>query len=244
LVYFEIKEILLMYKNIFLSCAMLTCASGLYAQTPVGVVEQNVAKFSFTNAVEVQQDLLLISLNTSREGLDATGVQTELKQALSAAVEFAKSAAVTGQMELRTGSFSLYPRYDKEGKMNGWKGSVELLLEGRDFALITATAGKIKSLTISNISFSLSREQRLRVETDAQAAAIAGFRNKAEQISKSFGFNAYTLREISVNSDNQSSYSPRRMTAMAVSSSSSEPVPAEAGKSTVSVTASGSVQMR
>ncbi|QJC56047.1 hypothetical protein HC248_01331 [Polaromonas vacuolata] len=233
-----------MYKNIFLSFAFLACVNGLHAQTSSDVVIQNVAKFSATSTVEVQQDLLTIVMNTAREGLDAEVVQAQLKQALNSALKIAKSAVVGGQMEVSTGSFSLYPRYSKEGKINGWQGTVELLLEGRDFSLITATSGKIQTLTIGNISFSLSREQRLRVESDAQAAAIAGFRTKAEQVSKSFGFNTYTLREISVNANNQGSNSPQRMTAMAVSSSPSESVPVEAGKSTVSVTASGSVQMR
>ena len=77
-----------------------------------------------------------------------------------------------GQLDVRTGNFSLYLTHDKNGKVNGWQGSTELVLNGRDFSRITATAGKIKSLTLADVSFGLSREQRAKVEDEAQAIAI------------------------------------------------------------------------
>ena len=82
----------------------------------------------------MQQDLLLIALNTSASGADANAVQTQLKQALDAALAIARPAVLPGQLDLRTGNFSLYPSYDKNGKINGWQGSTELVLDGRDFS--------------------------------------------------------------------------------------------------------------
>ena len=58
-----------------------------------------------------------------------------------------------GRLDVRTGNFSLFPRYDQNAKVNGWLGTTELVLGGRDFARITATAGKIKSLTLADASF-------------------------------------------------------------------------------------------
>ena len=46
------------------------------------------------------------------------------------------------------------------------------MLEGRDFTRISATAGKLQTLTIGGVGFGLSREQRARVEGEAQAMAI------------------------------------------------------------------------
>lgn len=121
---------------------------------------QNVAQLSASGSVEVQQDLLSISMSTTVGGSDAGTVQTQLKQALDTALAQAKQAAVPGQMDVRTGNFSLYPRYNKDGKINGWQGTTELVLEGKDFSRITSTAGKIQTLTLGNVSFALSREQR------------------------------------------------------------------------------------
>ena len=205
----------------------------------------NVIQLSANASVEVQQDILTITMNTTREAADASTVQTQLKAALDAALTEAKKNAAAGQLEVRTGNFSLYPRYGKDSKINGWQGSTELVLDGRDFAKISSTAGKIQTLTIGNVSFSLSREQRNKVETEAQQLAIERFRSKAGDIAKSFGMSSYSLREVAVNAGDQG-YTPRpRIASMSMKAASAdESVPVEAGKSTVMVTVSGSVQLR
>ena len=229
------------------ACALITCATGLFAQ-PFGPRDavQNVAQLSSSASVEVQQDLLTIFMNTSIGGADANAVQTQLKQALDTALAVAKPAALPGQLDVRTGNFSLYPRYDKNGKINGWQGTTELVLEGRDFARITSTAGKIQSMTLGNVSFALSREQRSKVEAEAQAMAIERFKAKSLEISKGFGFSSYSLREVSVNANDQG-FQPkgRPMMTMARSSDAeSAAIPVEAGKSVVQVNVSGAIQMK
>ena len=229
------------------ACALMTGVTGLFAQ-PIAMMRdavQNVAQLSASGSVEVQQDLLSIAMNTTASGADANAVQTQLKQALDAALAIARPAVSPGQLDLRTGNFSLYPRYDKNGKINGWQGSTELVLDGRDFSRITSTAGKIQSLTMGNLSFTLSREQRTKVEAQAQAIAIDLFKAKALEVSKSFGFTGYTLREVSINANDQSFQPrPRAMAIQAKSAESDSAVSVEAGKSTVLVNVSGSVQMR
>lgn len=206
---------------------------------------QNVAQLSASGSVEVQQDLLTISLTTSRDGSDASVVQSQLKAALESALAEAKKQAQPGLMDLRTGNFSLYPRYGKDGKINGWQGSTELVLEGRDFPRITATAGKIQTLTMGYVSFNLSREQRAKVEGEAQALAIERFKAKAENVARSFGFSSFTLREVAVHANDQSDTPrPRQMAMEAKATAADAPIPLEAGKSTVLVSVAGSVQMK
>lgn len=233
-------------KSIF-ACALITYAPGLFAQ-PVATMRdtpQNVAQLSVSASVDVLQDLLSIAMSTTASGPDANAVQTQLKQALDAALSVARPAVLPGQLDLRTGNFSLYPRYDKNGKINGWQGSTELVLDGRDFSRITTTAGKIQSLTMGSVSFALSREQRSKVEAEAQTIAIDRFKVKALEVSKSFGFTGYTLREVSINANDQSFQPrPRSMAMQAKSAESDSPVSVEAGKSTVLVNVNGSVQMR
>lgn len=229
------------------SCAFITCATGLFAQ-PMAMTRdlvQNVAQLSASGSVEVQQDLLSIAMNTTASGADANAVQTQLKQALDAALAVARPAVLPGQLDVRTGNFSLYPRYDRNGKINGWQGSTELVLDGRDFSRITTTAGKIQSLTMGNVSFALSREQRTKVEAEAQTIAIDRFKAKALEVSRGFGFTGYTLREVSINANDQSFQPrPRAMAMQAKSAESDSAVSVEAGKSTVLVNVNGSVQMR
>jgi predicted secreted protein len=206
---------------------------------------QNVVQLSANGSVEVQQDLLSISMATTRDGPDAGTVQNQLKVALDAALAEAKKSAQPGQLDVRTGNFSLYPRYARDGKINDWQGSAEMVLEGRDFARISTVAGKVQTLTMGNVAFSLSREQRTKVEGEAQSIAIDRFKAKAADIAKSFGFGGYTLREVSVNANDQGFVPrPRAMAMEAKVASSDAPVPVEAGKSTVLVTVAGTVQLK
>ena len=206
---------------------------------------QNVVHLAAQGSVDVQQDLLSITMNTTREGPDAGTVQNQLKAALDVALAEAKRAAQPGQMEVRTGNFSLSPRYGRDGKISGWQGSAELVLEGRDFARISTAAGKIQTLTMGNVTFGLSREQRTRVEGEAQAMAIDRFKARASEIAKGFGFASYSLREVSVNANDQGVVPRPRMMAMEAKAAMSDaPVPVEAGKSTVLVTVSGTVQLK
>ena len=227
--------------------ALLACAASVFAQTSAPPAEpRNVVQLSATGSVEVQQDLLVVNLATNKEAADAATVQTQLKQALDAALAEAKRSAQPGQMDVRTGSFGMYPRYGKDGKINGWQGRAELVLEGRDFARITATAGKIQTLSISQVGFGLSREARAKVEGEAQTQAIEQFKARAAELAKAFGFSNYALREVAVNSnESMPAPRPRMMAAEAkMGSYSDAPVPVEAGKAQVIVNVSGSVQMR
>jgi predicted secreted protein len=205
---------------------------------------QDVLQLSAAGTVDVTQDLLVVTLTTTREGTDAATVQSQLKAALDAALTEARKAAQPGQLDVRTGNFGLYPRYAPLGKINGWQGSAELVLEGRDFARITQTAGRIGTMTVGNVGFGLSREQRAKVESDAQAIAIERFKAKAGELAKGFGFSGYTLREVAVNSNDFGPMPRRMMTAGMAPASAEMAVPVEAGKTSVTVTVSGSVQLR
>jgi predicted secreted protein len=229
------------------TCALFTPASSVFSQNlPRMEIPQNIVSIATQGTVEVQQDLLSISMNTTKEGSDAANVQSQLKQALDAALAVAKPAAQAPAMEVRTGQFSLYPRYDRGGKINGWQGTAELVLEGKDFARISQTAGKIQTLTMGNVGFNLSKEQRAKVESEAQAIAIDRFKAKALEVAKQFGFSGYTLREVAVNADAPGFVQARgRAVTMSMSKAADESaVPVEAGKSAVVVNVNGAVQLK
>lgn len=230
------------------AAAFALAAGGLAAQTlpatPAG--PQNVLQLAATGSVEVAQDLVAISLTTTREGSDPSALQAQLKSALDAALAEARRAAEPGQVDVHTGVFSIAPHYAPTGaRIASWTGTVELVIEGRDFARIAQLAGRIPVLTVNNVSFGLSRELRARVETDAQSQAIERFKTKAGEIARGFGFTGYTLREVTV-AANDFTPGPRlRMaSAGAAMPASASPVPMEAGRATVTVTVSGSVQLR
>jgi predicted secreted protein len=223
---------------------------------------QNVLQLAADASAEVVQDTLMIALQATRDGAEAAAVQSQLRQTLDAALVEARKAARPGQLEVRTGVFSIYPRYATKptggNAIVGWQGRAELLLEGRDIAAISQLAGRLGSLggvsgaggaggvTVARVQFSLSREAREAAEADVAARAIARFKGRAEAYAKQFGFGGYSLREVSVGGgDVGQPVNPvmlRSARAMAAPSAD-EVQPVEAGKATVSVSVSGSIQL-
>jgi predicted secreted protein len=204
---------------------------------------QGVVNLSASASVEVPRDLLSVTLTATRDGADAAAVQSALKQALDAALVEAKKAARPGQVEVQTGNFSLFPHYGKQGVISGWQGSAELVVEGRDMQAIAALAGRITSMTIARVGYNLSRELRERLEGELAAQAIGRFRAKAADYAKQFGYTGYAVREVSVASGEPSFPSPMPRV-RATAASSDEALPVEPGKGMVTVTVSGSVQMK
>lgn len=204
---------------------------------------QNVVSLSASATAEVTKDVLTIVFATTREGSDASLVQSQLKQAVDAALAEARKAARPLLLEVQTGNFSLAPRYSPKGGINGWQGSAELIVEGRDVAAISQLSGRIQTLTVARVAFSLSREAREKVEADVTAQAIARFQARAEGVSRNFGFAGYSIREVSVTSSEPSVGVPMFRAQAAGRSLAEEPLPVEAGKASVSVSVSGSVQM-
>jgi predicted secreted protein len=227
--------------------ALVITLSTLLVGSPVWAADpppQNVVGLSANASLEVAKDLMSVTLSTTRDGADAAAVQAGLKQALDAALAEAKKAAKPAQIDVRTGNFSLFPRYSNKGVITGWQGSAELVIEGRDIPGIAKLTGRITTMTIANVGTGLSREQREKVEADVAAQAIARYRAKAAEYAKQFGFSGYSLREVTVNTNEPVMYEKAQMMRQStMASASSDALPVEMGKGTVTVSVNGTVQL-
>lgn len=226
------------------TCILWTLATVSFAQPSSVLPPQNVVQLSASATLEVPHDWLALAMSISRDGTDAQVVQAQLKTALDAALIEARASAQPGALQVRTGNFTLTPRRNRDGHINGWQGSAELLLEGRDFARISAAAGRIQTLTVTSAAFSLSREQQAAVESQVQAQAIDRFKLRAADIAKAFGFGSYSLREVTVSSSEPNLPRPRFLAMTASNASMDAALPVEAGKGVVQVTVSGTVQLK
>ena len=239
-------------------CLIAAALTGLAAISPVSAqtlsAPQGVVGLAASASTEVSKDLMNVMLTTTREGQDAATVQSQLKQALDAALAEARKAARPGQVEVQTGNFSLYPRYAPvnskgsstglQGGISGWQGTAELVIEGRDMPAIGQLTGRISTMTIARVAYGLSREQREKAEADVAAQAIARYRAQAADYARQFGYTGYVLREVNVNSSEPVPFSPApMMRAKAMSAAADEALPVEAGKATVTVSVNGTVQL-
>jgi predicted secreted protein len=117
-----------------------------------------------------------------------------------------------------------------------------LLIEGSDLTAISQLAGRLTTLTVGRIGFSLSRQARERAQADVAAQAIGRFKAQADAYAKQFGFDSYSLREVEVSGGDEGGWrQPYQIAAARAPGSEAQPV--EAGKEQVRVTVSGSVQL-
>ena len=206
---------------------------------------EGVVTLASTATVDVPKDWMTVTFSVTREGADGPAVQTALKQALDAALKQAQAAKEPeGKLEVRTGAFSLQPRYSPKGQMNGWTGTTELQVEGRDMPAIAALVGHINTMTIASLDYGLSRETREKVETELSEQAIAGFRAKAAAYAKAFGYSGFTIREVNVQTDQNQGPPPRPFAAKAMAMAApAEPLPTDAGKGSVTSNVNGSITL-
>lgn len=205
----------------------------------------NVVSLSASATMELTMDWLTVVFSTLREGTDAAAVQSQVRQALETALAEARRMARPGEVVVRTGGFSLQPRYGAKGTVTGWQGSADLIVEGRDAPAIAQAMGRIQTLTVGRVAWSLSREAREKVESEVTAQAIARFRSRADEVARHFGMTGYKLREVAVSSNEPGGPAPvMMMRAQAARNSADESLPVEAGKAQVTATVSGTVQLR
>ena len=111
-----------------------------------------------TASSEVKQDTVRITLSAEVDAPDQPAAGKKLSAALDDVVKRARD--VKG-VEVRTGSYNVWPNTNNKGKIASWRGHGEVVLESKDFAAAAALASKLSDKTaISNIGFLLSREAR------------------------------------------------------------------------------------
>ncbi|MEW6346315.1 MAG: SIMPL domain-containing protein [Paraburkholderia sp.] len=214
-------------------------AQGVIQPEPAGVLSLNAQA-----SAEIPQDVVDITLFYEQEANDPSALTSTLNQRADAALRQAKG--VSG-VTARTGSFSIYPSTDRDGRISAWRGRTEVVLESHDFAAASKLAGEMASnMQVGNVQFSLSPEAQRAAEQKLTGEAIASFRKQASAAAQAFGYGGYSIREVNVG---QNGVMPRPVMMMSARAMGSEskanaPLPLEAGTSTVTVNVSGSVQMK
>lgn len=227
-------------KKLLAASLLSTTAAIATAQTvppPSGVLSLNAQAVT-----EVPTDVVHMTLAAEQEGAEPSAISSALSARTQAVLAQAKR---TSGVEAQSGGFTIHPNTDRNGRISTWRGRSEVILKSKDFAAVSKLAGELASqMQVQNVAFSLSREARQAAETKLADQAVASFRDKAQATTKLFGYGSYTIREVSVNeSGGIMPPVPRMYAAKAMSADAGAPIPVEGGKTQVTVSVNGSVQM-
>jgi predicted secreted protein len=218
-------------------------ARGAFAQSVVQAQPSGVLSLAAQASADVPQDVVDITLFYEQEAQDPASLTSVLNQRADAALRQAKGV---DNVTAHSGSFTVYPSTDRDGRISAWRGRTEVVLESKDFAAASKLAGKMSdSMQVGSVTFSLSPEAQRAAEQKLSTQAIASFKQQAQSSAQAFGYSGYAIREVNIG-HNGSSPRPVMMMAarnMSADAKMSAPMALEGGTSTVTVNVSGSVQM-
>jgi predicted secreted protein len=220
--------------------ALVSTAAGAATVVPDEIAPSGVLSLSAQASEEVPQDVVNITLFYEQEANDPASLTDALNERTAAALRRAKGVA---NVTARTGTFSVYPTTDRDGRISAWRGRTEIVLESSDFAAASKVAGDMnKTMQVGNVAFSLSPEAQRAASENLTGQAISSFRNQAQAAARAFGYTSYTIRQVNVGREGPPLRPMIAMRAMAAPGGGA-PVPVEGGTSRVTVDVSGSVQM-
>jgi predicted secreted protein len=195
----------------------------------------------------VANDEMQVIFAVERDGNDLSAMNQTVLQALAAAISDAKK--VEG-VRARMGTVQTNPNWTAQGKPNGWRvrGEVSLSLQNssQNFASLGNLAGQLaQRLQLSGINFKLSDDARTAAEKQLIKNAAGAFRAKAQDAASALGYKSFDIKEVNLNNGNNVIIRQApMMKAMRSDSMSAAPVPSEGGDSEVTVTFSGTVNLK
>jgi len=169
----------------------------------------------------------------------ADGLNRASNQALASARQFE-------HVTVQSGAYSSWPEYDKDGKISGWRGRVEVRLKSTDLIQSAQLVAQLQqSMLLANVTFSVSEETRKRAQQQMLPAAIQQLQQTAQVTAQALGRHQVKVKALTIAN---SSAGMRPMMAMMANRSVSSPVAVttpdwQAGESQLQVQVSGTLEV-
>jgi len=200
----------------------------------------NQVHFQVEHSRPVENDRMQAVLSLTAEDDNAARLADQINRSMQAALKTAKARP---KVEVRSGSYRTYPVYNKE-KIQRWRATQELWLEGSDFAELGGLIGQLQErLQVSSINFSVSAERRRAVEDELITQALDAFKQRAELVRRQLAAKSYRIVDVSINTGGGQPV-PIMMRAATMEAASVAPPTLEAGTSTVTVSVGGVVELQ
>ncbi len=224
---------------------LLSSPGQLFAQSTQETL-YDVIRLSTQASVEVDNDLMVVTLAVQEEDKDAAVLATKVNETMTWALEILDSYE---SIAVRSRNYQTFPKYDstKTRQLVGWRASQSIELETDNFA----AAGKAiqtlqERLQVKNINLSVKPATRENAADVLIENALNAFKDRAALVQRNFNSGGFRILELDISSNRSApiSRNARVMTLESSSSLSVESAPAiAAGSSTVQVQIQGRIQL-
>lgn len=238
-------------KNFFTILPLAVATMSASAETTQSDNKEKLSTFNFSTEVSrtVDKDLMHANVYSRKAGKSLPDLKKTVSKNLNLVLEEAKKYP---SIEVQAEGVTNHVNYNSKGNIDGWETTGSINLKSKDFEAMAAVLESLgKDVAISYVDFSVSPEKMAQLEDEMTLEIIRKFQHKADIIQQGLGAKKYKLSNINIQTPNDGGrnyvhYSEERMYSMAaapsVAEKSMEQIPLEAGKTTISASASGNVE--
>jgi predicted secreted protein len=127
----------------------------------------------------VENDQLEVTMLVEKQGNKPEEIASEINESMDWGLKLVKA---TKDIEVSTRSYQTYPIY-KNRLIVGWRATQELNLKSVNITDLTNLVGKLQErLQVRQMSFSPTRQTRVKMENDLISEAMEAFKQRAEII--------------------------------------------------------------
>ena len=176
---------------------------------PADETEKNVISFSTEVTKDVDYDVMEVTLFVKEENKNLKELNQTINQKVNAALEVLKKQSA---VEVKKNTRSTQVRYDSKGKQSGWIERADLVLESKDFVVLSQVISDLNdTFVITDVVQKLSKEAAVKFEDEMIKSALAQFQHKAQLIQTSLNAKGYEVVNLNLDSRNEMPYFDRRM---------------------------------
>ncbi|MEQ1322667.1 SIMPL domain-containing protein [Acinetobacter soli] len=233
-------------RTLALSALLLTgTISGYVSAAEPEALNYNVINIQSDASRQVSNDQMHAVLFIERSNKQPAALSTQITQAMNQGLAIARKYP---QVKVETGTQTTYPVYDNDSsKFKEWRGRAEIRLESKDFKATSQLISELQqNFQTESINFTVSDEQRKKVENELMIEASKGFQQRAQMVSQAWNKSGYNLVSLNLNTSNYVPQ-PMMMRASLAKFSNAEAASAQdvaAGESKITVNANGSIQLK
>lgn len=205
----------------------------------------NIVNIQADAARQVANDEMRAVLYIERSNKQPAELSNQINQLMNQAQAISRKYT---QVKVETGAQSTYPIYDNDNnKLKEWRARAEIQIESKDFKAASQLISELQqNFQTQSINFSVSDEQRKKVENELMVEASKSFQQRAQIITQAWNKSSYNLVNLNLNTSN---YYPqpvmmRASMAKFADVEAAPPQDVSAGESKVTVNANGSIQLK
>lgn len=209
-------------------------------------VEYNMISLSASATKQVSNDLMQANLSIEKSHKQPSELAQQVNQLMNFATATAKKYPT---VKIKTGQQHTYPIYDEQNnrKLKEWRANASVNLESQDFAATSKLIAELQQqFQLQGVSFSVSDEQRKKVEDELLTEVSKNFQHRAKLLTQSWNKTQYDLVNFNLETQHNQYYAAPMM-AMSRQAKVADAIDSQdmnVGESKVTINAHGSIQLK